>query len=147
MPTAYPLEFRARPVAAGETPARDGSRDPQACFGLLREGERSPKMIFTFITERCSDLPVAVVTTITSTIATATTTSANSKKRERPQGGEPRARRHADPRDVWSCHDLVGFGCRKARSRLIDRLAASGCRPEIRATDLYPEIKTQPSCL
>jgi transposase-like protein len=28
---------------------------------VLRQGERAPKMIFTFIAERCSDLPVATV--------------------------------------------------------------------------------------
>ena len=39
--------------------AEAGDRDPQAGGGLLRPGERPPKMTYTFIAERCSDLPVA----------------------------------------------------------------------------------------
>ena len=48
---------RAAPRAAGR---EDGERDPQAGGGVLRAGERPPKMIFTFIARACSDLPVAV---------------------------------------------------------------------------------------
>ncbi len=38
---------------------RDGERDPPASGRLLRPGERPPKMTYTFIAQRCSDLPVA----------------------------------------------------------------------------------------
>ena len=48
--------MRAAPREAG---ARDGNRDPQAGRGVLRPGERPPKMIYTFIADRCADLPVA----------------------------------------------------------------------------------------
>ncbi len=47
---------RAAPQAAG---GGDGGRDPQAGRRLLRQEERAPKMTFTFIDERCSDLAVA----------------------------------------------------------------------------------------
>lgn len=38
--------------------ARGG--DPQAGGSVFRPGERAPKMFYTFIAERCSDLPVSV---------------------------------------------------------------------------------------
>ena len=47
------LRREARTLEAGE-------RDPQAGGGLLRPGERPPKMIYTFIARACPDLPVAV---------------------------------------------------------------------------------------
>src|ERR1035441_629474 len=44
---------------AAQTPGLgDGERDPAPGGGLLRPGERPPKMTYTFIAQRCSDLPV-----------------------------------------------------------------------------------------
>jgi hypothetical protein len=45
---------------AGSCGGQARSRDPQAGRRLFRVGERAPKMIYTLIAERCSDLPVSV---------------------------------------------------------------------------------------
>ena len=50
---------RAREAPPREAGARVGGRDPEAGLGLLRQGEHPPKrLIYAFIAEHCSDLPI-----------------------------------------------------------------------------------------
>ena len=51
---------RAGGSAPGAAHREDGDRDPEACGGVLRQGEHArPKMMYTFIARACTDLPVA----------------------------------------------------------------------------------------
>ncbi len=52
------LPCRVGCVASLEPGPRARSRDPEASERVLRSGERPPKIIYAFIADRCTGLPV-----------------------------------------------------------------------------------------
>ena len=96
------VDRRARGAgeAAPRAPRREArERNSQAGGRLLRRGERSPKMIYTFIAEQCSDLPISTCCRVLKV-----STSGYYQRRKQPVTDTELAEAYAanEVHDIWT---------------------------------------------
>ena len=117
-------EAGAGRAAPQEPGPGDGDRDPQACVGLLRAGERAPKIGFRLVLELAADgVPVAVACRVLKVSRARATTSGAAA----PPSARAGRRRAADGDDPPDPPDSRGtYGAPRVHAELRLGLGAPG---------------------